>query len=354
MEKLRIGMVGCGLMMKSHLESFQLLDNVEVTALCDLNQENMDVMLDALNDPYMTTNYETMVDYVDAVLIALPHHLHYECGIYFARHGKHILMEKPLCNTEEECLRLIEVCEENNLTLMCGYPIRYWPAVLEMKRMVDSGEYGNIVSMSAWVEQLTGPSHPETDWRLTGNLGGGQLFSHGCHYIDLLLMFLGNPVSGVHFGNKIGTPWMLKEGTSAVLMKFENDTIGYHFGTWGSRGSKQGHDFQIMTDKCLIDYAKHIGEIRVYDNAVEHIPGAMDHYYKNYTVVWKREGPLTKATEFEIAHFVDCIRTGKRPVTDGRTALQSLRVIWKLYDAEKYGFIADLRDCKVPVDNGER
>ena len=54
---------------------------------------------------------------VDAILCVLPHHLHYECGMFFARHKKHILMEKPLCNTEEECLRLIEICEEEKVVL---------------------------------------------------------------------------------------------------------------------------------------------------------------------------------------------------------------------------------------------
>ena len=52
-------------------------------------------------------------------------------------------------------------------------------------------------------------------------------------------------------------------------------------------------------------------------------------------------------TQYEIRHFVDCILTGKKPNTDGRNALKSLQVIWKMYDAEKFGVIADLRDIKV-------
>ena len=69
---------------------------------------------------------------------------------------------------------------------------------------------------------------------------------------------------------------------------------------------------------------------------------------KGFTVVWEGGGNLGKQTQFEIAHFADCIKTGKTPITDGRSALQSLRVIWKMYDAEKHGTVADLRGLGLP------
>jgi len=59
-------------------------------------------------------------------------------------------------------------------------------------------------------------------------------------------------------------------------------------------------------------------------------------------------GKPSKQTQNELRHFLDCIRTGRKPDTDGYTALQGLRVIWKLYDAEKQGIVADLRDCALP------
>lgn len=125
---------------------------------------------------------------MDAVLVALPHDLHYECGLFFANHKKHVLMEKPLCNSEEECLRLIDACHENGVTLMCAYPVRYWPGIVKLKELIDSGDYGKVIMMSVWTEQLT--RYPDYHWGHTARLGGGQLFSNGCHYIDLLLWFL--------------------------------------------------------------------------------------------------------------------------------------------------------------------
>ena len=119
MKKLRLGLIGCGGMMRNHAAGIQMLDNVDITAVCDVDEEKAKNVASVLSSPYITTDYRTMVNYVDAVLVVLPHHLHFSCGMFFARAKKHILMEKPLCNTEEECVRLIEACEENGVTLMC-------------------------------------------------------------------------------------------------------------------------------------------------------------------------------------------------------------------------------------------
>ena len=341
MEDFRLGLIGCGGMMRTHVGALNLVPGVKVTAVCDIIEERALNVAEVCEDAYVTTDYKTMCDYVDGVLVVLPHDLHFECGMFFAMNKKHVLMEKPLCNSEAECLKLIETCEEMGVTLMCAYPVRYWPGIEKLKEMLDSGEYGKPIMMSVWTEQLT-PTDP-LDWKGTARLGGGQLFSHGCHYIDLLLWFLGNPVSGTHLGTKVGTPWMMEEGTSAVTMKFESGAIGYHGATWGARGSRLYYDFQIQCEKGMIEYDHKKGEIRVYDSNKEHVPGE-EITERGERVVWdRRNAPPNKNTEREMIHFLECCRTGKKPFTDGRSSLQGLRVIWKLYEAEKQGVVADLR-----------
>ncbi|MBE6931588.1 MAG: Gfo/Idh/MocA family oxidoreductase [Clostridia bacterium] len=346
MEKIRLGLIGCGGMMRAHASGIQEVEGVEITAVCDIERERAEKVAEVLDSPYVTTDYTTMVDHVDAVLVVLPHHLHYTCGLFFARHKKHILMEKPLCNTEEECLRLIKACEDEGVVLMCAYPVRYWTGIIKLKELMDSGEYGKPFMMSVWTEQLT--QLDELAWGASGCLGGGQLFSHGCHYIDLLLWFLGKPVSGTHFGTNLGTPWMLREGTSAATIKFESGAIGYHGATWGARGSMLRYDFQIQMEKGMLEYQHNDGVIRLYDRETMHQP-AVEEGAPQYKILWKREdGQAGKQTQHEMNHFLDCVRTGKKPITDGYSSLQGLRVIWKMYNAEKNGFVADLRDCALP------
>ena len=340
MVKIRLGLIGCGGMMETHASAVDACtEALSITAVCDISYERAASVAAVLNDPFITTDYTQMLDHVDAVLIALPHDLHYECGMFFAHNKKHILMEKPLCNTEEECLRLIDACDENGVTLMCAYPVRYWPGIVKLKALVDSGDYGKVIMMSVWTEQLT--KAPQYHWYNTARLGGGQLFSHGCHYIDLLLWFLGQPVSGTHVGTNVGTEWLLREGTSSVTMKFENGAVAYHGATWGARGTRLGYDFQIQTEKGLLDYDHGKGTITFYSRSEIHKPG--EPARNTVAVIWN-QGDGKKQTQHEINHFVDCVITGTTPLTSGRTALESLRVIWKLYDAEKTNTVADLRD----------
>ena len=339
MNRIRLGLVGCGGMMKNHMSGVQLVETVEVTALCDVIRSRAEDVATLFPKAFITTDYREMVDKVDAVLVALPHDLHYECGLFFARKKKHILMEKPLCNTEEECVRLIKACEDEGVTLMCAYPVRYWQGIVKLKELVDSGAYGQPFQMSIWTEQLTCPS--ELGWSATARLGGGQFFSHGCHYVDLILWFMGNPVKGIHMGTNLGTPWMLREGTSAAIITFESGAIGYLGGTWGARGTRLGYDFQIHTEKGMLEYDHYAGLVRLYDRTDVHIPGQFAD--QTCTVLWDRGKDMNKETQHEIRHFADCVLNGKKPLTDGHSALQGLRVIWKLYDAEQHNTVADLR-----------
>lgn len=341
MAKIRLGLIGCGAMMKVHARTInECTDELEITAVCDVIRDRAVEVAEHLgNNPFICTDYQEMVDHVDAVLVALPHDLHYECGMFFVKHKKHIMMEKPLCNSEEECLKLIEACENAKLTLMCAYPVRYWPGIVKLKELVDSGEYGKIFKMSVWTEQYT--HYPEGHWGTTAKLGGGQLFSHGCHYVDLLLWFLGQPVSASHMGTNMGTEWLMREGTSALVMKFASGAVAYHGATWGARGTRLGYDFQIHTEKGLFDYDHAAGTVTFYSRAEAHEPGKPA--VTNKEVLWD-EGDGRKNTNNEIDHFVDCVLNGKTPLTSGRTALESLRAIWKIYNAEKNGIVADLRD----------
>lgn len=341
MKKIRYGIIGCGRMMKKHIKGIRYVENAEVTAFCDIIRENAEYLAEDYPGSYVTTDWTDMVDYVDAVLVALPHHLHYQCGVFFARNKKHVLMEKPLCNTEEECLRLIEICKEENVKLMCAYPVRHWPGIKKLKELVDSGEYGKVIQMSVWTEQLT-RIEDETHWGNTAQLGGGQFFSHGCHYVDLLFWFLGNPVAGTHFGTKIGGNKILGESTSIANFKFENGALGYHGATWNAVGTRLAWDCQMMMEKGLLDYDRYRGVIKLYNKNKVHDAGAAED--QSYVVLWEHDtSTIAEQTQHEIRHFTDCIINDKTPITDGETALKSLQAIWRMYDAEKHGVIADLR-----------
>jgi len=341
MDKVRIGIVGCGGMAKSHASRFSMIfDQVEVSAVCDILVDRAQNVAQYLpKPPFVTADYREMYDQVDAVLLVLPHHLHYQATLDFLRAGKHVLVEKPMANSEQECREMIQCAKDCDRVLMVAYCMRFHPIVLKMKELLDNKTYGDLFQLSIWTEQLT--KYPPDHWASSAKtLGGGQLFSHGCHYIDLMLWMLGKPVRGTHFGTNFGTPWMEREGTSNVTIEFEGGVMGYHMGTWGARGTRLRYSFHAHCTEGMLEAAISQGKLILHSKHAVHDPGKPNAPQNEQVLL---EAPNAKHTEIEMAHFVECIRTGRKPLTDPVASLEGLQVIWKLYEAEEQHRLADLR-----------
>jgi len=302
-------------------------DRLRVTAAADIDESARRRTAALLPGVRVVADYREILDAVDAVLIALPHHLHHRAALDCLAAGKHVLLEKPMANTEQECLDIIAAAEKAHRILMIAYCMRYHPLVMKLKELLEGGSYGECFQLSIWTEQHT--ERARDNWMCrAATLGGGQFFSHGCHYVDLLLWFLGRPLRGVHLGTNLGTPWMEREGTSNAVIEFEGGRLGYHFGTWGARGSRLRYAIHAHCERGMLEAA--ITDKRLYlhrENVQEKL--------------FECEGG--KHTENELGHFLDCVGSGRPPLTDGRSALQGLRVIWRLYEAERQGTMADLR-----------
>jgi len=329
MSSIRLGLIGCGGMARSHVSRFNRLSSrLRLTAAVDLDLSRAMAVAEGLPDVMVAADYHDVLDNVDAVLLALPHHLHHPVALECLAAGKHVLVEKPMANSERECLEMIEAAERADRVLMVAYCMRYHPLAVRLKELLQERAYGDVFQVSLWTEQHT--RYPPGHWASrAATLGGGQLFSHGCHYIDLLLWYLGNPVRGCHFGTNYGTPWMEREGTSNVVMEFESGALGYHSGTWGARGTRLGYSFHAHCTEGMIEAA--FGERKL----IAHT--------KDGREVLLEVAESGKHTENELAHFLDCIETGRTPLTNGRDSLESLRVIWRLYEAEREGTVADIR-----------
>ena len=130
-------------------------------------------------------------------------------------------------------------------------------------------------------------------------------------------------------GTNFGTPWMEREGTSDVFLKFESGALGYHGGTWGAKGTRLGYAFHAQGTEGLLEADFYKGRLIAHQDGRE-------------TVLLETETG-SKYTDREMSHFLDCIERNETPITDGPSSLQGLRVIWRLYEAEERRAVADLR-----------
>jgi predicted dehydrogenase len=335
MSRLKLALIGCGGMGLSHLRRFHVLaGRLQLTAIVDIDLTAAQQVAQHFPEAVAATDYRDILDRIDAVLIALPHHLHHGVALDCIKAGKHVLLEKPMAISEEQCLELISASEKSNKTLMIAYCMRFHPLITGLKEALDQKLCGDLFQLSIWTEQHT--QRPPDSWICSADtLGGGQLFSHGCHYIDLLLWYMGKPIRGSHMGTNRGTPWMEREGTSNVCLQFAEGRLGYHFGTWGARGSKLRYAFHAHCDEGLIE-----ADITGKQLAI---------HRGNERQVLLQLAESSKHTENEMAHFLECIETGAQPITDARSSLEGLRVIWRLYQAEDRGELADFRDISEPA-----
>ncbi|HYE07995.1 MAG TPA: Gfo/Idh/MocA family oxidoreductase [Planctomycetota bacterium] len=328
MPAIRLGLIGCGNIESTHeAAALALAGDVEIVATADVQEDRAVRAARRVGARHAATRHADILPHVDAVVIALPHDLHHLVGLDCLTAGKHVLMEKPLAITERDCLELVRAGRQAGRVLMTGYLMRFHPLVLALKERIDAKVDGDAFQVSIWTEQHTEP--PPGHWiRSAQRLGGGQFLSHGCHYVDLLLWLLGRPESGTHVGTRLGTPWLEGEGTSNAAIAFAGGAVGYHFGTWGARGTRLRSVIHVHATEGMLEADLSRGRLALVRGADERV---------------LLETGTVKPALAQLAHFVASIRDGARPLTDGAASVQSLRVIWRLYDAERRGVVADLR-----------
>lgn len=349
---VRVGMIGCGRMSASHVRALAPLgERMRFAGFADIDLQRAKSAALATEGAVAVADYRDLFDHVDAVIVALPHDLHHCVGTACLNAGKHVLMEKPLALTEEECRALIALDQSTEPVLMLGYVMRHAPLWTRFGVMLREQACGTPFHVSVWTEQYTDTARAE--WLgQAARVGGGQLFSHGCHYIDLLLHWLGDPVCGTHVGTNLGTPWMEREGTSNVSLRFANGATAYHFGTWGARGSRLRYAAHAHCTDGMLELDHATGTITLFRDRsggdlpeLDSLAGPGETVEDpNRVVLFRRPGEAAKPVLAQMRAFLDCIETGTKPEISAEASLRSLQVIWRLYDAEEKNVVADLTD----------
>ena len=147
---INIGVIGCGYWGPKHIRVCHELDNVKLTAVCDLDERKLNLVKAQYPNVKTTTHFgDFLRENIDAVIIATPVNAHYQLARKALLQSKHVLIEKPITSTSLEALELIDLADKKNLVLMSGHTYEYHPAVDFLKKAVKSGELGEIYSIDA-------------------------------------------------------------------------------------------------------------------------------------------------------------------------------------------------------------
>ena len=203
---LKVGIVGLGFMGKMHYCCYNAMDNVQITAVCDADAEQLkntsgvsgnisgaEQELD-FSDKQLFSDLTSMLAEadLDAVSIASPTFLHVSQTIEALNSGKNVLCEKPMALNYSDCLKMVETAERTGKCLQIGHCIRFWPEYVQAKQIIDSEQYGKVLAASFQRLSLT-PTWSWDNCFLDGNRSGGAMLDLHIHDTDFVQHVFGIP-----------------------------------------------------------------------------------------------------------------------------------------------------------------
>lgn len=161
MKKFKIGLIGTGLRTMFLLNEILKRKEFEVVAVCDTNQESLDMINSYKIDWTVYTDYKELLkrEDIEGVIIASPDYCHEEQAIAAFEAGKHVFLEKPIAITIDGAKRVLQKRDESDKTLLIGFVLRYNKLYRKMKEIIDSGMIGEL--KSAWILHSVGAG---SDW----------------------------------------------------------------------------------------------------------------------------------------------------------------------------------------------
>ena len=347
MATLKIGIIGCGGISRQHIEAYNKNPDVEVYALCDINEERVKAMGEKYGIDRLYTSADEMLKLaeIDAVSICTWNSAHAPCTIAALNAGKHVLCEKPMAMNAEEAQTMIDAAEKAGKLLMIGFARRYGSDCLILENFLKQDYFGEIYYAKATYLRRKG--FPGGWFGDKSRSGGGPLIDLGVHVIDLAKYIMGNhkPVSvyGATF-HKLGDrkdvigrggyesaiksnkdPFNVEDLATAMI-RFDNDSVIAVDTSFSLNIKKDVTDLQFFGTK---GGAKLSPELEIYSEQCG--------YMVDTNLVAPTALDFTTLFSNEINHYVDCLMGRaecKSPAKDGLAMMQILDAI---YESAKTG-----------------
>lgn len=318
-DRLGVAVVGCGYWGPKIIRNLAEMDGAELVMVCDLSEERLQAVRDRCPSATFVTDYRQVLTNpaIDAVVVATPIRTHHRLAMAALLHGKHVLVEKPLTASVNEAEQLVDAAAIAGRILMVGHTFQYNPAVETLRDLVQSSELGRIYYIDCA--------------RL--NLGLFQrdinvMWDLAPHDISILLHILGALPSAV---SAQGAAHVLRgvDDLAHLSLRFPGDINADIRLSWLDpckvrRITVVGNRKMAVFDDMVED------KVQVYDRSVALRDvaefGTPTFDYHDGDVVTP-DVPVIEPLRAQIAHFLDCIRTGRRPASDGRAGLEVVRIL---------------------------
>lgn len=202
---LRLAVIGCGAVSKlMHLPALAQTPGLHVAALVDADAARARALAEVYRVPTCHTDYRALGNDIQAVLVALPNHLHASASTHFLQRGVHVYVEKPMALTVADCEAMLRAAQVGSATLAVGLMRRAYPAMRLVKEALAAHALGPLQSIT-WREGYTAGWETTSDFiARPEQAGGGVLTDLGAHILDILAWWLGPLTVQAYFDDAQG------------------------------------------------------------------------------------------------------------------------------------------------------
>jgi predicted dehydrogenase len=320
-KETKIGVVGCGYWGPNLIRNFRSLPDCRLEMMCDISEQRLKHLRGLYPEITGETNFDHLLNGagLDAVVIATAVKFHYAMAKASLLAGKHTFIEKPMAASSAQCEELMQIARKNGLVLMVGHTFLYSPVVTKIKEIVDSGDLGDIRYIAARRLNL---GLYQKDINVAWDLAP--------HDISIILHIMEELPRTVNCRGAAHVTPGVEDVTSMCLSFRKNRTAIIH-NSW--LDPRKIREMTIVGSRRMIVYddVAQIEKVRVFDARVERPPHYDTfaefqyayHYGDMYVPYIKQEEPL----KAECQHFLDCIRDGTEPLTNGERGLELVRIL---------------------------
>ncbi|MCK4583930.1 Gfo/Idh/MocA family oxidoreductase, partial [candidate division WOR-3 bacterium] len=317
---IKIGLVGAGYWGKNLIRNIMESKEAALNIVCDIDKNKLMRVKKRYPGVKITTNYLNLVNdkSIDAVVISTNVNSHHNLAKKAIKNGKHVFVEKPMAETVEKAEELVELANNNKLTLMVGHTFLYSPPVIKIKEILQNNGIGKVYYISS----------------SRVNLGIHQkdvsvIFDLAPHDFSILSYWLDEVPIKV---SCIGYDYIQKgiPDVAFINLIFASGIIAHIEVSWLAPSKLRRTTIVGKKKMILYDDTESTEKVKIYDEGVDVIkPKSFGEFQLSYRVgdiVSPRIEPSEPLAE-EVSHFCKCIKTGKKPRSDGVNGLEVVKVL---------------------------
>lgn len=272
MDKLRVGVIGCGRISVRHLMPLTKIDEVELVACCDIKPERAD---EAAKNYGIKAyySYEDMIsnEKLDAVHLCLPHYLHSKVAIYAFEHGINVLTEKPMDVDLQSAQKAVDVAKQKNVLFGVIFQCRYNNPAQLVKKAITSGKLGKIISArSILTWNRPDNYYSSSDWKGTWDKeGGGVVIDQAIHSIDLVNWLIDSDIESISCSmHNRGHKMVNVEDSAEGLITYKNGTK-YGFYCMNNYACDEPIEIRLFCENGRVTFGYHDANIIYNDGTTE-------------------------------------------------------------------------------------